>query len=65
MSLAGRASRRVVGPEHVVVDEEPRAPSEEMCERGGPFIGLESVLLVYPDPGQLLTLPRQLVAEPR
>jgi hypothetical protein len=62
---AGRTPRRVVGPEHEVVDEELRAPSEEICQRGAPFIGLESVLLVDPDPRQLLTSPRQLVAVPR
>src|SRR3984893_5226356 len=62
---AGRTPRRVVGPEHVVVDEELRAPSEEVCQRGAPFIGLESVLSVDPDPRQLLTAPSQLVAAPR
>src|SRR5436309_9654344 len=59
-----RTAGRVVGPEHEVVDEELRAPSEEVCQRGAPFIGLESVLLVDPDPWQLLTSPRQLVAAP-
>src|SRR5271166_3232038 len=62
---AGRTPRRVVGPEHEVVDEELRAPSEEVCQRCAPLIGLESVLLVDPDPRQLLTSPRQLVAAPR
>ena len=62
---AGRTPRRVVGPEHEVVDEELRAPSEEVCQRGAPFIGLESVLLVDPNPRQLLPPPRQLVAAPR
>ncbi len=62
---AGSTPRRVVGPEHVVVDEELRAPSEEVCQRGAPFIDLESVLLVDPDPRQVLTSPRQLVAAPR
>ena len=62
---AGRTSRRVVGPEHEVVDEELRAPSEEVCERGAPLVGLESILLVDPDPRQLLPPPRQLVAAPR
>src|SRR5260370_34347614 len=51
---AGRTPRRVVGPEHEMVDEELRASSEEVCEGGAPFIGLESVLLVDPDPLQLL-----------
>ena len=62
---AGRTSRRVVGPEHEVVDEELRAPAEEVRQRGAPFVGLESVLLVDPDPRQLLPPPRQLVAAPR
>src|SRR2546425_740437 len=60
-----RTAGRVVGPEHEVVDEELRAPSEEVCQRGAPLVGLESVLLVDPDPGQLLPSPRQLVAAPR
>src|SRR6266446_6683396 len=51
--------------EHEMVDEELRAPSEEVCQRDTPFIGLESVLLVDPDPRQLLTSPRQLVAASR
>src|SRR3989454_788860 len=62
---AGRAPRRVVGPEHEVVDEELRAPSEEVCQRGAPLVGLESILLVDPNPRQLLPPPRQLVAAPR
>src|SRR6266481_1933366 len=62
---AGRTPRLVVGPEHEVVDEELRASSEELCQRGAPLVGLESVLPVDPDPGQLLPPPRQLVAAPR
>ena len=62
---AGRTPRRVVGPEHEVVDEELRAPSEEVCQRGAPLVGLESILLVDPNPRQLLPPPRQLVAAPR
>ncbi|HYY31782.1 MAG TPA: hypothetical protein VE860_27805, partial [Chthoniobacterales bacterium] len=34
------------GPEREVVDEELRAPSEEVCQRGAPLVGLESILLV-------------------
>ena len=46
--------RLVVGPEHEVVDEELReALSEEVVRAEHPFIGLESVLLVNPDPRQL------------
>ena len=62
---AGRTPRRVVGPEHEVVEEELRAASEEVCQRGAPLVGLESILPVDPNPGQLLTPPRQLVAAPR
>jgi len=36
---------RVVGTEHEVVDQELRAPSEQVCQRGAAFIGLEPVLL--------------------
>ena len=59
---AGRTAGRKVGPEHEVVDEELRAPSEEVVERGAPFLGIESIRLVDPDPRQLLAPPRQLVA---
>src|SRR5205814_10162316 len=62
---AGRTPRRVVGPEHEMVDHQLRAPSEQVCQRGAPFIGLEPILLVEPDPRQLLPPPRQLVAPPR
>src|SRR6266478_7193018 len=48
-----------------ILDEELRAPSEEVLERGVPFVGVEAVLLVDADPGQRLTPPRQLVAAPR
>src|SRR6185295_13032150 len=54
-----------VGPEHEVVDEDLRAPSKEVCQRCAPFVGLEAVLLVDPDPRQLLPPPRQLIAAPR
>src|SRR5208283_4623419 len=62
---AGRTPRRVVGPEHEVVDEELRAPSKEVCQRGAPLVGVESILLVDPNPRQFLPPPRQLVAAPR
>src|SRR5207302_4742887 len=62
---AGRAAGSVVGPEHEVVDEELRAPSEEVRQRGAPLVGLESILLVDPHPRQLLPPPRQVVAAPR
>src|SRR4029453_12198979 len=62
---AGRTPRRVLGTEHEVVDEELGAPSEEVLQRGAALVGLESVLLLDPDPRQLLASPRQLVAAPR
>src|SRR5207244_11618473 len=62
---AVRTPRRVVGPEHEVVDEELRAPSEEVRQRGAPLVGLESILLVDPHTRQLLPPPRQVVAPPR
>src|SRR5918996_311913 len=62
---AGRTARCVVRPEHEVVDEELRAPSEEVRQQGAAFISLKSVLLVDLNPRQLLTSPRQLVATPR
>src|SRR2546426_5058580 len=50
---------------HEVIDEEPRASSEEVRQRGSPLVGRESILLVDPNPRQLLPPPRQLVAAPR
>src|SRR5207249_7547530 len=57
--------RRVVRTEHVVIDEELRAPSEEVCQRGAAVFGVEFVLLVDPDPRQLLPPSRQLIAAVR
>jgi hypothetical protein len=54
----------VVRPEHEVVDEELRAPSEEVCQRGAPIVGIESIRFVDVNPRQRLTPPRQLVAAP-
>src|SRR5882672_8652022 len=62
---AGCTPRRVVRPEHVVIDEELRTPSEEVRQRGAALVGLESIRLVDPNPRQLLPPPRQLVAAPR
>jgi len=59
---AGRAPRLVIGPEHEVVDEELRAPSEEAFKRGAPFVGVEPILLVDANPRQFLAPPRQVVA---
>ena len=62
---AGRAAGRVLGPEHEVVDEQLRAPSEQVGEGRGALVGVEDVLLVDADPRELLPLPGQLVAAPR
>jgi hypothetical protein len=52
------------GPEHEVVDEELRAAPEEVGERRRALAGLEAVLLVDADPGQLAPPQRQLVPPP-
>src|SRR5450755_964173 len=61
---AGRAPCRVLGAEHEVIDEQLRASLEEIGERRCALVGVEAVLLVDPDPGQLLPPARQLVAAP-
>jgi len=48
-----------------VIDEKLRASSEEISERRFSFVGLEAVLLVDSNPGQLLPPSRQLVASSR
>src|SRR5215510_7130527 len=58
---AGWASRGVVGAKHEMVDQKLRAPSEEVRQRGAATIGLEAILLVHPDPRQLLALARKFV----
>src|SRR6266511_1786795 len=62
---AGRTPCLVLGPEHEVVDEELRTSSEEIGEERRALVGLEAVLLVDRNPGQLLPLARQFVATPR
>src|SRR5438094_4393702 len=62
---AGRTPRRVVGPEHEMVDEELRTSSEEVSERRFSVVGLEAVILVDSNPRQLLPFSRQLIASPR
>src|SRR6266568_4640042 len=47
------------------IAEQDGQPSEEVRQRGGPLVGLESILLVDPHPRQLLPPPRQVVAAPR
>src|SRR5205823_12551186 len=61
---AGRAACRVLRPEHEVVDEELRASLEEIGQGRRALVGVETVLLVDRDPGQLLPPSRQLVTPP-
>jgi hypothetical protein len=56
---AGWTPCRVLGPEHEVVDEELRASSEEIGEGRCALVGLEAVLLVDSNPGQLLPPARR------
>jgi hypothetical protein len=51
-----------VGPEHEVINEQLRAPVEELGQRLRPVLGLEAVLLVDGNPRQRLPLPGELVA---
>jgi hypothetical protein len=61
---AGRAAGRVLGPEHEVIDEQLRTPSEKIGERRRALVGVEDVVRVDADPRQLLPPPRQFVATP-
>ncbi len=61
---AGWTASHLVEPEHEVVDEELRVPSEEGYRRGVPLVGLKSIRLIDPNPWQLLPSPRQFVAVP-
>src|ERR671910_2335249 len=58
---ADGAAGLVGGTEHEVVDQQLRAPVEELCKRLGPCIGLEAVLLVDRHPGELPSLSREFV----
>ena len=62
---AGRAARRVVRPEHEVVDDELRAAVEQLRQRAFAILGVEAVLLLQRDPRELTALPGDIVAEPR
>jgi hypothetical protein len=50
-------ARLVVGPEHEVIDEKLRAPSEEVFQRGAPFVCVEPILLVRCEPTAVPGLP--------
>ena len=47
-----------------MVDKELGAASEQVCQRSAAFVGLEAVVLLDPNSGELLPLPGQLVAAP-
>src|SRR5215471_9334753 len=51
-----------VRPEHKMVDEELRAFTEKVCQRGASLVGFEAVPLIDWHPRQFLPLARQLVA---
>src|SRR5258707_10031911 len=59
-----RASRLVGRPEQEVVDQELGAAFEELGQGPGPVVGVEPVVLLDRDPGQLAALARQLVRHP-
>jgi hypothetical protein len=48
-----------------MVDEQLRAPLEEVCQRSAPFVGVEAVVLLDLDPRQFLAPTSQLVAAAR
>jgi len=52
-------------PEHEVVDEQLRAPAEEVGQRLRPVVGLEAVVLVDGHPRQRLPLASELIAPAR
>jgi hypothetical protein len=59
-----RRTLRLVATTQIVL-KELRASPEEVRQRRAPRVGVEAILLVDPDPRQLLPPPRQLVALPR
>src|SRR5262249_45091181 len=61
---ARRTTRRVGRAEHEVIDEELRAAIEQLGEDLLARLGLETILLLELDPGQLAARPGELVAEP-
>src|SRR5213076_2408906 len=54
-------AERVVGAEHDVVGEQLRAPVEELGEGLLAVLGIELVLLLDRDPGEIETLPLDLL----
>jgi hypothetical protein len=62
---AGRTSRRVVRPEHEVVDDELRAAVEQFRQREFAVFGVESILLLEQNPWELTALLGDVIPEPR
>src|SRR5882762_7030089 len=60
----GRMGPRGVGVEHGVVDDQLAASLEDVAERLRPALALEGVLLFDELPGQIASLPAQLVTHP-
>jgi hypothetical protein len=60
-AIVDRAPRLAARSEHEVVDQELRAAVEELGQGPRPFVGVEQVLLLDRDPGQLAALASQLV----
>src|SRR5262245_65313084 len=59
---AGGAAGGVVRAVHEVVDEQLRTSFEQVGEGCRALVGVEPIVLIDPDPGQLLPPPRQFVA---
>src|SRR5262249_29823269 len=62
---ARRTTRRVGRAEHEVIDEELRAAVEQLRDGLLARLGLEAILLLERDPGQLAAGPGEPGAEPR
>src|SRR5262249_52795113 len=62
---AGHTTSLVVRADHEVVDDQLRPAVETLSERACAVFSVEAVLLLERDPGELTTLLRDGVAEPR
>jgi hypothetical protein len=62
---AGGATSGEVCPEHEVVDEELRAATEKVRQRGASFLGLEAIPFIDWYPRQFLPLSCHLIAPMR
>src|SRR4029077_6359795 len=65
VGAAGAGAVRVVRAEHDVVGEQLRAPVEELGEGLLAVLGVELVLLLDRDPGEIATLARDLLVSLR